>query len=87
MDLQFDMIPLDVLFSEQSMGDAPARDSFFAGEAGSAAGFAATLRAESVEAGETLEPAVMTALLLLAGGSWRAWTEEPAWRRSELLRV
>ena len=67
LDLQMDLVAPDAFLTE-SGGDISVRDFFFA--RGSAE-FGATLGAESAEdRGERLEAALMTGLLLLAGGSW-----------------
>jgi hypothetical protein len=86
LDLQMDIIPLNGLLPGESVSQAG--DFFFAGETASAAGFGATLQAETVEQiDDTLEPAVMAGLLLLAGSSWRASTEESQARRCTALRI
>jgi hypothetical protein len=84
LDLQMDLLEPDA-FLTQSGGDVSARDFFFA--RGSAE-FGATLSAESAEdGGERLEAALMTSLLLLAGGSWGAWAEDTRTRHLKLLKT
>jgi hypothetical protein len=86
VDLQMDIVPPNGLLPGESVSQA--RDFFFTEETGSAAGFGATLQAETVEQiDDALEPAVMAGLLLLAGSSWRASTEESQTRRCRALRI
>jgi hypothetical protein len=85
-NLQMDIVPLDGLLPGESLSDA--RDFFFATETGSAANFGAALQVETLEqVDDTLEPAVMAGLLLLAGSSWRASIEESQTRRCTVLHI
>jgi hypothetical protein len=88
MDLQMDILPLDGLLPGESVSGAPARDFFFAAATANAANFGAALQAETLEqVDDTLEPAVMAGLLLLAGSSWRASVEESQTRRCTALHI
>ena len=84
LDLQMDLVPPDALLTE-SPEDVSTRDFFFAG---GRTQFGAALEAESVQdGGERLEAALMTGLLLLAGGSSGAWAEEIRIRQIRALKA
>jgi hypothetical protein len=86
LDLPMDIVPLSGLLPGESVSRT--RDFFFSEETGSAAGLGATLQVETLEQiDDTLEPAVMAGLLLLAGSSWRAATEESRTRRCTALQI